>query len=299
MTGDAPHLSGLRQEFHPGGGSPDIIRSLARRKWLILVAMLIGAVAGLVMAKFTERAWRSEVVLVISKGDEEGGALSGLGNELGGISALAGIGPMDAARTEYLATLKSAGLARTYLLQGSVAADFCKADIIKCAKFGPWKDGPPEELLYRMTRKFQRSVLDVEEDKLTGLIKVSVTWVDRERAAEWANGIVALANKWLQTRAEDEARRRLKYLSDSVVQTDLVPLRDAASRLMESQVRSEMLAETRPDYGFRIIDPARPSAAYDYVKPRRAVMVAGGAVIGFVLIAMWTIAWPKREKTAG
>lgn len=299
MTGDAPQLAVVRQEFHPDGGSPDIFRSLARRKWLILIAMLVGAAAGVVLAAFTERAWRSEVVLVVSKGDEDSGALGALGGELGGISALAGIGPMDSARTEYIATLKSTGLARTYLLSGTVAADFCKADIIKCAKFGPWTNGPPEELLYRMTRSFQRSVLDVEEDKLTGLIKVSVTWVDRALAAQWANGIVSLANKWLQERAEDEARRRLKYLSDSVVNTDLVPLRDAASRLMESQVKSEMLAETRPDYGFRIVDHARPSAAYDYVKPRRALMVAGGAVLGFLLVAMWTIAWPPRERTSG
>lgn len=299
MTGDAPSHVSIAHEGVHASSSPDLIRSLARRKWFIAAAMLVGGILGAVSAALTDRAWRSEVVLVIAKGDEEGGALSGLGSELGGISALAGIGPMDAARTEYIATLKSGELARDYLLQGTVAADFCKSDVIKCAKFGPWKNGPPEELLYRMTRKFQRSVLDVEEDKLTGLIKVAVTWVDPVIAAQWANGVVALANKHLQERAEDEARRRLKYLSDDVQKTDLVPLRDAVSRLMEGQVKSEMLAETRPDYGFRVVDPAIPSAAYDYVKPRRAIMIAGGAVAGFLVIAFWTVAWPPREKHPG
>lgn len=289
MTGEAgPHAT----------DSPDIVRSLARRKRLVAVAMLVGAAAGAVAAALTERAWRSEVVMVIAKGDQESGALSALGN-LGGISALAGIGPMDAARTENIATLKSDGLIRTYLLQGAVAADFCKADIIDCAKYGPWKSGPSEELLYRMTRKFEHSVLDVEEDKLTGLIKVSVTWVDRTIAAQWANGIVELVNRRLQERAVDEARRRMKYLEADFQKTELVPLRDASSRLMESEVKNEMLAETRPDYGFRIIDSARAAAAYDYVKPRRALMIAGGAVMGFLLIAIWFIAWPPRADPPG
>jgi hypothetical protein len=262
--------------------------------------MVLGAIGGMVAVVTTDRAWRSEVLVVIAKSDEENGPLGGLGNELGGISALAGISlPSDAARTEYMATLKSNGLVRDYLLTGTVAADFCKATVIKCAKFGTWTNGrPPEDLLYRMARKFQRSVLDVEEDKLTGLIKVAATWVDPVIAAQWANGIVALANQRLQRRAEDEAHRRLNYLSDVAQKTDLVPLRDAVSRLMEGQVKTEMLAQTRPDYGFRVVDSARPSATYDFVKPRIAVLIAGGAVAGFMLIALWTIAWPPREGPA-
>jgi uncharacterized protein involved in exopolysaccharide biosynthesis len=287
----------LTAQDEPRAASPDIVRALLQRKWIVLIAIIVGAGVGVVAAALTNRAWRSEVILVIAKSDEESGGLSGLGNELGGISALAGISlPTDAARTEYLATLKSNGLVRNFLLQGTAAVDFCRPKIIECPDPATWKGGPPEVTLYRMARKFQRSVLNVEEDKITGLIKVSVTWIDPVIASQWANGIVALANKHLQERAEDEARRRVNYLSDAVQKTDLVPLRDAVSRLMEGQVKTEMLAETRPDYAFRVVDAARPSARYDSVKPQWAIMIAGGAVLGFLAIAVWTIAWPPRPR---
>ncbi len=281
-----------------GSASPDFIHALLQRKWIALIAIIVGAAAGVVVAVFTDRAWRSEVLLVIAKDDQETGALSGLAGQLGGISELAGISmPTDAAHTEYMATLKSNGLVREFLLQGTVAADFCGAAIIKCSNPATWKNGPPEDLLYRLARKFQRSVLDVEEDKLTGLIRVSVTWVDPAVAAQWANGIVAMANKRLQVRAMEEARRRVNYLSDAVRKTDLVPLRDAVSRLMEGQVKTEMLAETRPDYAFRVVDSARPSARFDSVKPKWALLIAAGAALGLLAIAVWCVAWPPRPRS--
>jgi uncharacterized protein involved in exopolysaccharide biosynthesis len=277
------------------GSSPDILLSLFRRKWIALIAVLIGATAGALIAAFTDRAWRSEAQLVVVKGDEESGSLGGLGSELGGISALAGISlPTDSARSEYIATLKSTGLAREFIRKGTVALDFCKANIITCSDPSSWKDGPPEELLYRMVRKFQRSVMDVQEDKLTGIIRVSMTWVDRVIAAQWVNGIVAAANNQLQRRAIEDAHRRLDYLRDTVTKTDLVPLRDAVSRLMEGQVKTAMMAETRPDYAFRVVDEGRPAAQYDYVKPRRAVMIAFGGVLGFLAVALWTLLKPPR-----
>jgi uncharacterized protein involved in exopolysaccharide biosynthesis len=277
--------------------SPDIVAALLQRKWFFLIAIFIGTSAAAISAAYMDRAWRSEVLLVIAKSDEESGSMSGLSGAMGGISALAGISmPTDAARTEYMATLKSNGLARNFFHQGTVALDFCNGKILKCPDPASWHKLPPEEFFYRMVRKFQRSVLDVEEDKITGLIRVSVTWVDPNIAAEWANGIVAEANTELQRRAVDESNRRLNYLRDEVQKTDLVPLRDAISRLMEGQVKTAMMAQTRPEYAFRVIDPARPSARYDYVKPRRAVMMAGGAALGFLLVAVWTVLQPPRIR---
>jgi hypothetical protein len=281
-----------------GSASPDFIHALLQRKWIALIAIIVGAAAGVVVAALTDRAWRSEVLLVIAKDDQESGGLSGIAGQLGGISELAGITlPTDSARTEYMATLKSNGLVRDFIRQGTVAADFCRAGIIKCSNPATWENGPPEELLYRLARKFQRSVLNVEEDKLTLLIRVSVTWVDPAIAAQWANGIVAMANKRLQGRAIEEARRRVNYLSDTVQKTDLVPLRDAVSRLMEGQVKTEMLAETRPDYAFRVVDSARPSARYDSVKPKWALLIASGAALGFLAIAVWCVACPPRPRS--
>jgi uncharacterized protein involved in exopolysaccharide biosynthesis len=270
---------------------------LLQRKWIILIATFLGTAAAAVTASYMDRAWRSEVLLVVAKSDEESGSMSGLSGAMGGISALAGITmPTDAARTEYVATLKSNGLARNFFRQGNVALNFCRGNILKCPDPASWNKLPPEEFFYRMVRKFQRSVLDVEEDKITGLIRVSVTWVDPNIAAEWANGIVSEANSELQRRAVDESNRRLNYLRDEVQKTDLVPLRDAVSRLMEGQVKTAMMAQTRPDYAFRVIDPARPSARYDYIKPRRAVMMAGGAALGFLIVAVWTVLKPPRLR---
>lgn len=291
-------LTETSNESQPGlAPPPDIFQSLLLRKGTIFIAVLCGIFVAAIGAYFMDRAWRSEVLLVVNKGDEDSSSLAGLSGQLGGISALAGISvSTDSTHTEYMATLKSTGLARTFFHQGTVAADFCKGQVIECKGLTP-EQPIPEELLYKMVRKFQNSVLDVEEDKISGLVRVSVTWPDRFIAAQWANGIVAEANKQLQNRKIQDARNRLGYLSESVRKTDLVPLRDAISRLMEGQVKTEMMAETRAEYAFRTVDAARPSASFDYVRPRRAIMMACGAVLGFLTVAVWTAMRPPSART--
>jgi hypothetical protein len=90
------------------------------------------------------------------------------------------------------------------------------------------------------------------------LTVVAIDWTDPATAAQWANGFVALANELLRTRALVESKRNIAYLNDQISKTDVVELRRVLYGLIESETKTLMLANGRPEYAFRVVDPAVP-----------------------------------------
>jgi len=146
---------------------------------------------------------------------------------------------------------------------------------------------------------FQRRVLAVTEDKRTGLFWVSITWRDRYVAASWANEYVALANRELQSTTVAESSRRIAFLRDAAEKAESIALHDAIYKLMESEIKSTMIASTRKDYAFKIIDPALAPDQRDTVRPRRALLTLFGVVFGSSILAAFTnLLWRRANRVS-
>jgi uncharacterized protein involved in exopolysaccharide biosynthesis len=137
---------------------------------------------------------------------------------------------------------------------------------------------------------FDRNVRTVSDDRRTELVTLSIDWKDPVLAAEWAGKLVERLNDRLRRRALAESQDSIQHLRLQLGEANQVPVRDAISRLLESELEKEVLAKTTPDFAFRVVDKA--AVPRRKRKPQRlliavAVMVLAGGIVasGFVLRA--------------
>jgi LPS O-antigen subunit length determinant protein (WzzB/FepE family) len=220
-----------------------------------------------------------------------------IAGQLGGLGGLAGsLLPMGSSEAESVATLKSLAIAEALIRQRDLLPVLFEDRWD--ASQGAWIVEKPgdEPTVGDGVRLFDRRIRSVDHDRKTGVITVAVEWTDREQAADWANGLVQLANQSLRQRAIDEAQDMLKYLESELGQTSKVELRTSMFQLVEAQQKTLMLANTREEYALRVVDPAVTPGIRDRVRPKRPLIaIAGTAVGGFIGCAIVLLLATRRR----
>ena len=156
---------------------------------------------------------------------------------------------------------------------------------------------PPTE--FDVEEYFRKTVMNVTDDKKTGLISVRIEWRDPELAAKWANGVISLLNDEMKRIAVDEGRKSVDYLNQELAKTSVSEVRQSISRLLESRLNKIMSANTQDQYALRTVDPALPSDPTRPAKPQKVLDVLAGIVLGFFVgctVAVWRsrrILWPS------
>ena len=105
---------------------------------------------------------------------------------------------------------------------------------------GRWTVESPEDVptLADGVRMFDRTIRSVQEDRRTGIVKLSIVWTDREVAAHWANLLVQRVNRDLRQRAIEESQASINYLNAELAKTNVIELREAIYRLLENQLKT-------------------------------------------------------------
>lgn len=136
---------------------------------------------------------------------------------------------------------------------------------------------PTELQLYRMLR----NRLDVSQDAQTGFITLSIEHQSPRVAANLANLIVSEVNLAMKNQDVSEATKSIEYLKTQAASTSLTELQAVFFELIQSQTETMMLAEVRPEYVFKQIDPA---VAPDLPsKPNKPFVVLIGLIVGLIL----------------
>jgi len=126
-------------------------------------------------------------------------------------------------------------------------------------------------------------VRSVKQDEDTHLVTLQIEWKDRMAAAAWANDLVERLNAEMRQRAIAHADASVGYLERELNTTSAVATREAINRLIEAQIKQRMLANVTREYAFRVVDRAVPADSDDPVRPRKFLLLVGGALFGFVL----------------
>jgi hypothetical protein len=87
----------------------------------------------------------------------------------------------------------------------------------------------------------------------------------------------------MRERGIASARNRLQFLHEAAKNAATVELRTAIYRLVETQVNAEMMAATKPDYAFTVVDPAVPAGVDEFVRPQTWLLVLMAAMFGGAL----------------
>lgn len=262
-----------------------ILRAIGAR-WRLVVAMVVSCTTlGLIAAFLMTPTYRAEILLSFNKDLMSGTDVSSLVSQFGGLSSIAGlsVGGSEGEKDEALALLKSRSFLESFIqdldLMPVLFANRWSAKD-KTWVASRWSSDPTEA---DGVKHFNEQILAVSEDRRTGLIRLSVEWKDRETAALWANELVRRINELTRALAISEARESQRYLHEELAKTNVVELRHSIYGLVEQELQREMIASVRAQYSFRVIDPAKPPDADDFVKPRRLLLVLFGLSCGLLL----------------
>lgn len=253
--------------------------------WKVIVfAGFVGAVAGLGYS-YSVRPIYAGTVLVSVVSDANSGIGGALGGQLGALASLAGvnIGSAASRRDEYMALLGSKAFARRFVSTGSIAVVISDAIGLPSSASADSEARSDRVVSEEIVEHFTREVLVISEDKKTGLVGISIRWVDPQRAADWANEFVALFNEELRRRAHEDASKKLTYLQAELSKSSTIEVRDSIARLMESAMNQMMLTNVQRDYALRVVDSAVAPPADRPVWPKPALLVAVGVFFGTVI----------------
>lgn len=263
----------------------DYLRVLIEFRWTVVVIVLVFAIGGLVVAFAATPVFRSDVVMAPAQTQDGDNSLSQLASQYGGLAAAAGIqlSPKRSDKVEAIATLESRAFTEAFIKDNNLMPVLFRSRWNAAA--GKWQPGRFGRVptIGDGVRLFSRKVRTVSEDPQTGLVTLSIQWTNRRQAAQWANELVRRLNLHMRQQAVSEASKSIAYLRRQLKSTSIVELQQGIYRLIEEQTRKIMLANVRKQYSFRVIDPAVVSDKDAYVKPRRALWIAGSCGAGVVM----------------
>jgi uncharacterized protein involved in exopolysaccharide biosynthesis len=272
-----------------------IFRAVWLARWYVLVGLVLGGAGGAVLAYSMAEVYRADVVIVPVKGNARGG-LSGALGQLGGIAAMAGLDLNSADNTiEYQQYLRSRALTQHFIEENQLLPQLYPK--LWNAETKSWRVDNKNDIptMSQAVTLFNRRVREVSEDKRTNVLTVAINWRDRTRAATLANDYVQMANRELAKRAVAEAQSTAKYLSTTLESTATLGVQQALSRLLEEQLQTVALANTRRDFAFRVVDPAVALDADDFARPARAVIAFAAGLAGAVFgMALWLLLTSRR-----
>jgi uncharacterized protein involved in exopolysaccharide biosynthesis len=246
----------------------DLMQLIWASKYLVIFITVVVGAAAAVFAWTATPVYEAEVVVTeVHEGNMGGG--SSLASQLGGLASAAGVSlPLGGnANHDAQALLKSRHLIEEFIQRNNLLP-----------VLSPGSKQPLT--LWKGVQRFGRTVLTIKEDPRQAETTIIVDWTDPATAARWANGIVALANELVRTRAFNESTRNVTYLKEQIAKTDNVELQRVMYNLIQSETKTLMLANARQEYAFTVIDRAVPPE--ERARPKRTLIVAFGLLGGFL-----------------
>jgi len=272
--------------------------SLLARGWRLfrqhprLFASLVfaGGIAGLALSYCFTPVYKADATLVPS---EEMQALSQntLLGGLGGIASLVG-GAQGNKENEAVAVLKSRALTCAYIeTNGLLPILFHNRWDATAHK---WKPGRKIPTVLDGFRDFDNGIRLIVENQKTGIITISVTWEDPTLAKQWADGLVRMANDRLRSEAIERSSKNLEYLQGASEKTTVTGVKETIYKLMESEIKKQMISVANVDYAFRVIDPT--VVPEKKVFPKRTLFSGLGAAVGGIA---WLLVAMLKDRAAG
>lgn len=130
---------------------------------------------------------------------------------------------------------------------------------------------------------FKRDMVSINVNDESGLIGVRVTWSDPEKAAMIANIFVAQFNEYMRNLEISEAEVKEAFLINELNKSKIIEIHKSIYRLMEAQLVIKMLASSKLNYSFEVLDPAVP--AFEKSSPAKkkiTILTLIGGIFGSV-----------------
>lgn len=292
----------------------ELLSVLWHGKRVIITGMFLFSALSIVYALKQPNLYMSEVLL--SPADESNSdALGGLAGQFGGLASLAGVNLSSGSNNqaqlaiEILKSRKFIGsfIQKHKLLPNLMAAESWNAlenkviydpklysidsqEWVRAASF-PYESKPS---LQEAFKEF-REILNIETDKESGMVKISIEFISPYIAQQWVNWLVEDINQVMKERDVLEANKSTAFLTNQLKETKIADIRTILYKLIEEQAKTIMLANVRDEYVFKTIDPAL--VPEEKSGPKRALLCIVGALLGAIIgVVFVTIRYLKKEN---
>ena len=277
----------------------ELVQLLWQKKWLIVSLILACVIGSGIWVKGQPDVYRATVLLAPAENRESG--LTGSIQSLGGLAGLAGVGlPSTNSQKQTrlaLEVLKSRTFIMNFIERHALLPDLVAVidwdkvsqevrydDSLYDHQSGKWSEEALlehprllslQDAYYRMLNHL------VINEESGGWVTLQIEHISPQIAKQWLLWLVNDLNATIKDIEVQEAHRSIAYLNEQIEQTALTELRFMFYELIQAKTETVMLAKSRPEYVFRIIDP--PIAPEEPHGPKRALVISIFGVIGFLL----------------
>ncbi|MDA7686444.1 Wzz/FepE/Etk N-terminal domain-containing protein [Pseudomonadales bacterium] len=278
----------------------ELWNALWQGKVTIIAITSVFAIASVIIALMLPNIYRSEALLAPAE-ESQGGGLSALAGQFGGLASIAGINLSDGATDPTVVaieTLKSRRFVKTFIDKHKLLVPLMASDgwnesdntlniddgIYNSATqewvrdvSPPLQAKPSDMEAYNV---FMEDVLSVSQDKKSSLVRIGVEFYSPTLAKQWVDWLVTDLNDYMRAKDLTSANRTIDYLTKQLNSTSIADMQTIFYQLIEEQTKIIMLANVRQDYVLEVIDPA--VVPEKKVEPKRALIcvlitIAGGS----------------------
>jgi len=275
----------------------ELFSEIWNKKWLVIIVTVLFSLTSIIYSLTLPNVYKSEVTLAPVSDDSS----LRLPGQLGGLAALAGVnlgGLGNGDKTGItLEILKSRDFMGKFIeyndlfvpIMASKGWDIHSGElIIDPQKFNietqewvrkvkpPYKQKPS---ISETLEEFQK-LFSVNQDKSTGMIRISVKHHSPLIAKSWADKLVISINEEMRARELNEANKSIDYLSTQISLTNIADVQAMLYSLIEEQTKTVMLANVRDEYILQTVDPAIIPEKKS--GPKRFIIVFLTTVLGFI-----------------
>lgn len=276
----------------------EIIAVLWKGKYLILGVTLAFFAAGVAFSLYKPNVYQASVLLAPTN---EEGSISGISGQLGGLASLAGIsvGANSSNKTVIAKeTLQSRAFITTFVRRHNLEVPLIAAagwdESLESWVYNRDLYNPEtEEWLsddagvsfkptdWDLVKVFRQDHLGVSENESTGMITLTVKSLSPSASQQWAEWLVADINDHMRRKDMAESSVRISYLEDKLSDTNIAGMQQVFYQLIESEMRTVMLANAQKDYVLKVIDP--PVKPQEKAGPKRGLIIVFATILGLML----------------
>ncbi|MGR2700038.1 Wzz/FepE/Etk N-terminal domain-containing protein [Vibrio campbellii] len=295
----------------------ELFGALWKGKWIIIATTFVFAVGAVLYALSLPNIYKADALLAPAE-SSNGGGLSKMAGQLGGLAALAGVnlGAGESSQTDLaVQVMKSrkfieAFISKHDLLVPLMAAkdwDLANNTLILDEELynpntGEWLREakglrgatPTAQEAFEV---FSKEILGISQDKESGLYTISIKHYSPYVAQQWVNWLIEDINRVMRERTITETSQNLAYLNTQLQRTAVADMQSTFYKLIEEQTKSLMLAEVQEEFIFNIVDPAVVPEIKE--APKRALICVLGTLFGCIVSAAFVLmhfAFSKEEE---
>ncbi|EHK3903555.1 LPS O-antigen length regulator, partial [Vibrio parahaemolyticus] len=272
----------------------ELFGALWKGKWIIIATTFIFAIGSVLYALSLPNIYKADALLAPAE-SSNGGGLSKMAGQLGGLAALAGVnlGAGESSQTDLaVQVMKSRQFVEAFInkhdllvpLMAATDWDLTNNKLILDEELfnpntGEWLREPnglrgSTPTAQEAFEVFNKEVLSISQDKESGLYTVSVKYYSPYVAQQWVNWLIEDINKVMRERTIAETSQNLAYLNTQLQKTSVADMQSTFYKLIEEQTKSLMLAEVQEEFVFKVLDPAVVPELKN--SPSRAIICIAG-----------------------